>query len=78
MQQHLKCWLWRIYYKQNASSIVVNRFKLGREDFNDDTPAGRPSMSLIDENIKTVKKIILDNRRITIREVADDGGIWFA
>ena len=30
-----------------------------------------------DENIETVKKMILDNRRITIREVADNVGISF-
>ena len=42
-----------------------NRFKEGREDINDD------------ENIEAVKKIILGNRRITIREAADDVGISF-
>ena len=30
-----------------------------------------------DENIKAVKKMILDNRRITIRDVAEDVGISF-
>ena len=28
-----------------------------------------------DENLEAVKKMILNNRRITIRELADDGGI---
>ena len=32
---------------------------------------------LIEENIETVKKRILDNRRITITELADDVGISF-
>ena len=34
-------------------------------------------MSTADENIEAVKKMIFDNRRITIREVADDVGISF-
>ena len=34
-------------------------------------------MSTTDENIEAVKGMILDNRRITIREVADDVGILF-
>ena len=33
------------------------------------------STSITDENIEAVKKIILDNHRLTIREVADDVGI---
>ena len=31
----------------------------------------------IDENIEAVKKIILDNSGITIRDIADDVGISF-
>ena len=57
--------------------LWYNRFKKGREDFSDNTLSGRPSTSATDENIETVKKMILDNRRITIREVADDVGILF-
>ena len=34
--------------------------------------AGRPSTSRTDENIDEVKKIVLVNRRITIREVVED------
>ena len=54
-----------------------NRFKKGREDVNDDDRPGRPSTSTTNENIEAVKKMILDNRRITISEVANDGGISF-
>ena len=57
--------------------LWYNRFKEGREDVNDDARPGRPSTSTTDENIEAVKKMILDNRRITIREVADDVGISF-
>ena len=50
--------------------LWYNRFKEGREDVNDDARSGRSSTSTTDTNIKAVKKMILDNRRITIREVA--------
>ena len=54
-----------------------NRFKVGREDVNDDARPGCPSTSKIDENIEAVKKMILNNRRLTITEVADDIAISF-
>ena len=57
--------------------LWYNRFKESRKDINDDTGPGRPSTSTTDENIEAVKKIILNNHRITIREVADDVGISF-
>ncbi|KAG5329351.1 GVQW3 protein, partial [Acromyrmex charruanus] len=47
-------------------------FSEGREDVNDEEHAGRPSTSTTDENIDEVKKIALANRRITVREVAED------
>ncbi|UYV64394.1 hypothetical protein LAZ67_3000512 [Cordylochernes scorpioides] len=47
-------------------------FSEGREDVNDEERAGRPSTSTTDEKINEVEKMILANRRITIREVADD------
>ena len=51
-----------------------NRLK---EDVNDNAHPGRPSMSTTNESIEAVKKMILDNRRIIIKEVADDVGISF-
>ena len=47
-------------------------FSEGREDVNDEERTGRPSTSTTDENIDEVKKIVLANRRITVREVAED------
>ncbi|UYV73900.1 hypothetical protein LAZ67_11001345 [Cordylochernes scorpioides] len=44
----------------------------GREDVNDEERAGRPSTSTTDEKINEVEKIILANRRITVREFAED------
>ena len=47
-------------------------FSKGREDVNDEERVGWPSTSTTDENIDEVKKIVLVNRRITVREVAED------
>ena len=57
--------------------LWYNQFKEGREDVNDDACPDRPSTSTTDINIEAVNKMILDNRRITIREVAADVGISF-
>ncbi|UYV72181.1 K02A2.6-like [Cordylochernes scorpioides] len=47
-------------------------FSEGREDVNDEVRAGRPSTSTTNEKINEVEKMILANRRITVREVAED------
>ena len=52
--------------------IVYNRFKEGREVVNGDAHPVLPSTSTTDENVEAVKKKILDNRWITIGEVAAD------
>ncbi|UYV85106.1 hypothetical protein LAZ67_X004594 [Cordylochernes scorpioides] len=44
----------------------------GREDVNDEERDGRSSTSTTDEKINEVEKMILANRRITVREVAED------
>ncbi|UYV71406.1 hypothetical protein LAZ67_8003024 [Cordylochernes scorpioides] len=50
-------------------------FSEGREDENDEERAGRQSTSTTDEKINEVEKMILANRRITVREVAEDQNI---
>ena len=57
--------------------LWYNRFKEGREDINDDARPGRSSTLTTDEIIAAVKKVILNNCRITIRGVAVDVGISF-
>ncbi|UYV78639.1 hypothetical protein LAZ67_16002243 [Cordylochernes scorpioides] len=47
-------------------------FSEGRKDVNDEERARRPSTSATDEKINEVEKMILANRRITVREVAED------
>ena len=47
----------------------------GREDVEDDERRGRPSTSTSDKNVEKVKEMVMNDRRIIIREVADDVGI---
>ena len=47
-------------------------FNEGREEVNDDARPGRPSESTTNENTEAVKKIVMENRPITIREVPED------
>ena len=80
VQGHLKCWLWclaSLLWAETQVLLLLNRFKEGREDVHDDARSDRTSLSTTDENIEAVKEMILDNRRISIREVADDVGISF-
>ena len=51
------------------------RFQDGREDVEDDERPGRPSTSTTDENMEKLKEMVMNDRRITIREVADDVAI---
>ena len=55
--------------------LWYNRFKEGRENVNGDARPGRPSTSTTDENIEASKKMILNNLRITIRDVANNVNI---
>ena len=69
-----------VAYGESALSTknVYKWYKLfqdGREDVDDEPRSGRPSTSTTDDNVEAVKKIVLENRRITVREVAEDVGI---
>ena len=50
-------------------------FQAGREDVHDERRSGRPSTSTTNENVEAVKKLVLENRRVTIKEVAKEVGI---
>ena len=47
------------------------RFKEGKEEIRDDQCPGRPSTSKTDANIKIVSEIVRQNRRLSIRAVAE-------
>jgi len=51
------------------------RFKEGRNSDESDPRSGRPSTSRNEEMITKVKIIFRNNRRLTVREIADDCGI---
>ena len=48
--------------------LWYNRFKEGRTDVNGDVRPGRSRPPTTEENIEAVMKMILHNRRITIRD----------
>ena len=60
---------------QKSVYKLYKLFTEGRKKVNDDACLRRPSTSTTNETTKAVKKIVMENRRITIREVAEDVGI---
>ena len=69
--------LTKAYGKSAMSKTRVyewyKRFQDGREDVEDNERPG--SSSTTDENVEKVKEMVMNDRRITISEVADDVGI---
>ena len=59
---------------RTQAELWYNRFKEGREDVNNDARSTRTSKN--DETIEAMQKMILDNRRITVKQ-DDDVGISF-
>ena len=51
------------------------RFKEGRTSVKSDPRSGRPSTSRNEEMIAKVRTIVRSNRRLRVREIADDCGI---
>jgi hypothetical protein len=52
-----------------------HRFKEGRTSVKSDPRSGRPSTSRNEEMIARVRTIVRNNRRFTVRYIADDCGI---
>ncbi|XP_011054411.1 PREDICTED: uncharacterized protein LOC105146071 [Acromyrmex echinatior] len=53
------------------------RFRSGRESVEDNERSGRPSTSKTDENINKVREMLANNRKLTIRELAEDLNIAY-
>ncbi|XP_018405256.1 PREDICTED: putative uncharacterized protein FLJ37770 [Cyphomyrmex costatus] len=53
------------------------RFKSGREAVEDDARPGRPSTSKTDENVDEIRQLLIENRKLTIREIAETTNISF-
>ena len=51
------------------------RFKLGSTSIEDDPKSGRPSTSMDDDHVEKMLAMIRQNRRLTVREVAEEVGI---
>ena len=47
-------------------------FKLGRTSVEDDSKSGRPSTSMDDDHVEKVRAVIRQNRRLTVRVVAEE------
>jgi len=52
------------------------RFKSGRTSIEDDPKSGRASSSTGDDHIEKVRSVIRENRRLIIREVSEEVGIY--
>jgi DNA-directed RNA polymerase sigma subunit (sigma70/sigma32) len=53
----------------------VTRFSEGIESVIDEERSGRPATSKTEENIAEVRHIVLENRRLTARSVAEQANI---
>ncbi|UYV68102.1 hypothetical protein LAZ67_5003066 [Cordylochernes scorpioides] len=53
------------------------RFKEGREETVDNERSGRPSTLTTPEKVDKVLELVREDRRITVREVAEEAGISF-
>ena len=63
--------------KKTAVYEWHERFKSGRESVEDDERSSRPSISKTDENINKVREMLINNRKLTIRELAEDLNIAY-
>ena len=61
--------------KKTAVYEWHERFKSGRESVEDDERSGRPSKT--DENINKVREMLINNRKLTIRKLAEDLNIAY-
>jgi len=70
-----KQWLDKCYSDSAPSETTVKRwyadFKRGRTNTNDVQRSGRPNSVIVPENIKKVHKIVLANRKVKLREIAE-------
>ena len=55
--------------------VWCKRFKEGREDVEDDPRSGRPSTSRNEANVERVKQMVRGDRRLTVRQIADELGM---
>ena len=70
-----RIWLEKNYGKSAPSKATIcgwfNEFKQRRRDTSDATRSGRPIEASIPENIKKLHRIVLNDRKVKVRELAD-------
>ena len=68
-----------VYKEQTSSRATVflwhKRFREKREDVEDDPRCGRPSTSRNEVNVELVKKMVREDRRLTVRLISDELGL---
>ena len=57
--------------KKTAVYKWVKRFSEGRESVTDEEGSGRPATSRTEENIADVRQTVRENRRLTVRTLAE-------
>ena len=67
--------LWRGLFKPYAMSRVVPVFQIRQNVHRRRPQSGRPSTSMDDDQVEKVLALIRQNRRLTVREVAEEVGI---
>jgi len=53
----------------------VKRFSEGRESVTDEEMSGWPATSRTEENIANIRQIVRQNRRLTVRSIAEQANI---
>ena len=61
--------------KKTAVYKWVKYFSEGRESATDEERSGRPATSRTEENIAKVRQIMRENRRLTVRRIAEQVNI---
>jgi len=61
--------------KKTAVYKWVKRFSEGRESVTDEERLGRPATSRTEENTAKVRQIVRENRRLTVRNIAEQVNI---
>jgi len=63
------------YLSRTQCHVWHKRFKSSRTSIEGDLKSGRPSTSMDDDHVEDVLAVIRQNRRLTVREVAEEVGI---
>jgi len=61
--------------KKTAACKWVKSFSEGRESVTDEERSGRPATSRTEENMAKVRQIVRENRRLTVRSIAEQVNI---